>query len=160
MNGPYADHILDSSDVCSNCHRQVRVERVDPVRGGLGGELDSSLERDKQRTEIGYGPADRVSDVKGVFCSCGVEGVHDRIWADDGDVDDEMFRDLLKATIRTLERKDVDIDRQALAAHALQHWRDGDGVDESLSVAVDVAIATTISSSKESDKDRRVVAGD
>lgn len=153
MHGPYADHLLDASDVCSNCLRKTRLERVDPVRGGITRELDSHLERDDRRTEIGYGPADRVSEQKGVFCTCGVEGSFERVWRDE--IGPQQFRRLLKNTMRTLAEKGVSYRRKTMAGTALQEFRnrvDARGtlfpfleagtVDDILSNALGAAIAT------------------
>lgn len=139
MNGPYADHILDASDVCSNCFRRVRVERVDPVRGSLTRELDSHLERNERRTTIGYGPSEAVSESKGTFCECGVEGTHERLW-DPTLVAGEHFRDLVKAAVTTLEEKDVGIKRKETIMYALSHWREHDDVDKALGMALEAGI--------------------
>lgn len=139
MHGPYADHILDASDVCSNCFSKNRLERVDPVRGTIHRELDSHLERDPQRTEIGYGPSEAMSDSKGVFCTCGVEGPFERFW-DPTEVSEERFRDLVKNAIRTLEEKDVEIRRKETIMYALSHWHEHDDVDQALATALDAGI--------------------
>ena len=138
MRGPYADHLLDAADVCSNCLAKNRHERIDPIRG-LGDELDSHYERDEHRTEIGYGPADVVSEQKGVFCQCGVEGSHERIW-DPDDVDREKFKELVKAALRTLAEKDVTIRRRETVRYALSHFDDHVDVDQALANAIDAGI--------------------
>ena len=81
-------------------------------------EYDSGYERNKTTTEIGYGPADSVSQVKGVFCDeCGLESAHERIW-DDADVDAAHLRDLLKNLHATLTAKGFDADARQLARRA------------------------------------------
>ena len=151
MNGPYADHLLDSADVCSNCLRKNRVERIDPVMGdGLGNDLDSHYERDENRTEIGYGPADVVSEQKGVFCSCGVEGAHERIW-DPQDVSREKFRELVKAAIRTLDEKDVTVRRRETVRYALSHFSEHGDVDRALANAIDAGIVAAVASGSRDD---------
>lgn len=141
MDGAYAERILDASDTCANCHRVIRVERVDPTRGGVIREFESHYERHPRNTEIGYGPADTVGEQKGVFCKdCGTEGAHHRIW-DDDNVDAERFRELVQQTIATLEYKGVTLSRQDFAEHALnQRHRQDEDVDTALTKATEAAI--------------------
>jgi len=141
MNGPYSDLILDANDVCNGCLRLVRQERVDPVRAGMTREYEESLERDPRTTEIGYAPADSISEQKGVFCAeCGTESPHTRFWSE-ADLDEEWFRDLLRHLLRTCERKGVALARQPTVAMALQEWRDGACVDDALNRAINYGIA-------------------
>lgn len=141
MQGPYGEHVLDAADVCSNCHSLRAVERQDPSRSGLGGELESSLERHPTQTTVEHAPHRPPTRSKGVFCRCGVEGAHERIWAD-GELEVERFKTLLETTIRTLEQKGVSFDRRAMLAHALQAFKKDDAsVDESLSRGLDAALA-------------------
>ncbi|ELZ05576.1 hypothetical protein [Natrialba aegyptia] len=139
MDGPYAQHLLDASDVCSNCLRKNRVERIDPVRGGLVTELDSHLSRDETRTSVGYGPADCVSEQKGVFCECGVEGAFERLWDPTAVAEDE-FKTLVKAALATLAEKDVTVRRKETVMYALSHYRDHGNVDRALASALDAGI--------------------
>ena len=155
MHGPYADHILDASDVCSNCFSRVRVERLDPARSGLGHELESHLARDPRRTEIGYGPSEAMSDSKGVFCKCGVEGAHERLW-DPTDVDEGQFRALLKAALRSLEHKDVTLRRKEAAMYALSHHREHDDVDRALANALEAGVVAAVASGDDRDQEARV----
>ena len=141
--GVYCDNVLEPMDVCSNCLLVTRVKRVDPVR--VTEKLDSKYQRHNRRTQIGYGPADRASEIKGTFCNCGVEGnrVQDRSW-DSDDVTDAKFRELLKSLLRTLEEKDVTVDRKRVVSTALSAWyRDGD-VDEALSEGVEMGIVASL----------------
>jgi hypothetical protein len=140
MTDAFDEHVNEARDVCRNCFRVRAVERVDPVRG-FGDEFEAHYERRKQTTTVDYAPADRVSEHKGVFCECGVESPRHRIW-DDGDIDDERFRDLLRAMLETLAFKDVTVRRRRTAAYALQSFRDGAGVDEALATALEVGLAT------------------
>jgi hypothetical protein len=155
----YHEHLLDASDVCNSCHRVIRVERQDPTRGGLTREFESHYERHRDHTEIGYGPARSVSDEKGVFCDrCGTESPYDRIWDDaEEDVDDERFRELVQATIRTLEFKGVTLDRTIFAERALQTRRDGDHVDDCLGEATEAAIIAAITQADANQDGRREV---
>lgn len=150
MSDTYDDHLLEARDVCANCLRLVRTERIDPARRGVAREYEQRLERHPQTTTIEYAPADRVADQKGVFCECGVEDhrVQDRIWSDE-DVDDGRFKQLIKSMLRTLTEKGVTIDRQTAAGHALQARRNGADVDEALSTGVDVGLARAITLSDE-----------
>ena len=145
MNGPYAAHILDASDVCSNCLRLVKHERVDPIRGGLSRQLDAHLERDRRRTSVDYGPHECPPRSKGVFCHCGCEGAHERLW-DPTDVDEQRFKALLKAALRTLEEKDVTLRRKETAMYALSHFDDHGDVDKALSVALEAGIVAAVAS--------------
>ena len=43
MNDAYEEHLFDASDVCRNCLRRIRVERVDPVRSGMGVEYEATM---------------------------------------------------------------------------------------------------------------------
>lgn len=156
----YCERVLHAPDVCMNCHRTIRVERVDPTRRGLVEEYESHYERDPQTTQIGYGPARSASNVKGVFCDrCGTEGPNHRIWDDAADrLDDRRFRELIKATIRTLEHKGVSIHRHALVRNALQRRKDGAHVDDCLGRATEDAIVAEVArddaDGADSDKDR------
>ena len=169
----YHEHLLDASDVCNSCHRVIRVERQDPTRGGLTREYETHQERHRDHTVVDYGPADTVGEQQGTFCDrCGTESPWDRYWDDHrtdshevatalgwlDDVDEPAvtacqerevsmpkFRELLKATIRTLESKGVTIDRTTLAREALRRRRDGEHVDDCLGEATEAAIRRAIS---------------
>lgn len=147
MQGPYADHILDASDVCSNCLRVNRLERVDPVRGGLSRELDSHLERHPRRTTIEFGPHECPPQSKGVFCECGVEGAYERLW-DPTDVDEERFKALLKRALRTLEERGVTIKRKETVVYALSHWREYGDVDQALATALEAGLVAAAAGQK------------
>jgi len=154
MNGPYAERLLDAPDVCRNCLRVIRVERVDPTRDGLTREYEEHYERHARNTEIAYGPADTASNAKGVFCDrCGTEGAYDRIWADE-DVDDRRFRELVQQAIATLEWKGVSLSRQDFATHALAHRDKDASVDEALSMAADAAIVAEVASTDSGERKR------
>ena len=147
MDGPYADHLLDAADVCSNCFRRVRLERVDQVRGGLTRQLDSHLERHPRRTSIEFAPHEIPARSKGVFCECGVEGAFERLW-DPTAVDEERFKSLVKAAIRTLAEKDVTIKRKETVMYALSHWREHNDADKALAAALDAGIVAAAASDK------------
>ena len=154
MDGPYAERLLDAPDVCRNCLRIIRVERVDPTRGGVTREFEQHYERHPHNTEIAYGPCDSVSNAKGVFCDrCGTEGAYDRIWTDD-DVGGDRFRELVQQAIATLEWKGVSLSRQDFATHALAHRDEEAGVDEALSKAADAAIVAEAASQTDDDVER------
>lgn len=142
----YNEHLLNAADVCNTCHRVIRVERIEPTREGLAREFESVYERRRETTEIGYGPARSVSEQKGVFCDqCGTESPYDRTWDDaEESISDERFRELVQATIRTLEFKGVTFSREDFACHALQHRLDGAHVDDCLGEATKAAITTAI----------------
>ena len=143
----YHEHVLDAADVCNSCHRVIRVKRLDPTRGGLADEeFEATFERRRQTTEIGYGPADSASNVKGVFCDrCGTESPYDRPWDDAEEaVSDDRFRELIQTTIRTLEYKGVTLHREDFARHALQQRRDDEHVDDCLGAATEAAIVAAV----------------
>ncbi len=155
----YFEHVLQAADVCINCHRVIRLERQAPVRSGLSREFESHYERNQRTTEIGYGPARSVSEHKGVFCDhCGTEGPDDRYWDDTPDdrLTDARVRELIQETIRTLEHKGVSIDRQTLAARALQARRDDEHVDDCLGEAVEAAIHRALTRQEDTRKEAPV----
>lgn len=154
MSEAYQEHILNAADTCSNCLRVIRVERIDPTRDGMVRDFESHFERHRHNTEIAYGPADSVSNVKGVFCDrCGTEGAHERIWRS-GDVDDERFKELAKQAYATLNWKGVALQAQDFAAHALQQRRDGAAVDEALGAATEAAIVASAARDETGRKER------
>ena len=152
----YQEHILNATDVCSNCLRIIRIERVDPTRDGMIRDFESHFERHPHNTEIGYGPADSVSNVKGVFCDrCGTEGAHERIWRSE-DVDDARFEELVKQAIATLDWKGVTLQAQDFAAHALQQRKDDATVDEALGAATEAAIVAQAARTESDPEPERV----
>ena len=152
----YFEHLLQAPDVCINCLRVIRVERVDPARSGLTREFESHYERNQETTEIGYGPSRSASEAKGVFCDhCGTEGPDHRYWDDAGDdrLDDERVRELIQNTIRTLEAKDVTVDRRTLAARALQARENDEHIDDCLGDAIEAAIVAAVTRDDTADPD-------
>ena len=139
----YQEHILDAPDVCSNCLRKNRQDRVDPVRGGLGRELDSHYERDPRRTTVEFAPHEIPARSKGVFCRCGVEGPHDRVWRPEG-VDRDRFKELLMAAVETLERKQVAVDRREMLCQALAAYKAGADVDEALTRGIEQGMPVSV----------------
>lgn len=135
----YQDHILEARDVCGNCHQIIRVERVDPVRGGIKKELDSHYARHQEHTSVEYAPADQVSDIKGVFCECGVENhrLQHRIWSD---VSQTKAATLIKHTAETLTAKSVDYHTRRFVELSLQAVKDGQDIDAAMSDALETAI--------------------
>lgn len=143
---PYEDHYLGARDVCSNCLSLIRVERVDPMRGGITQQLDSHLARRRRSTTVEYAPADAASESKGVFCNCGVESARERIWSAD-DVTEDRFRTLVKNLVRTADNKAITIKRKETIAYALQKFKDGHDADESLATALDAGIVAACADS-------------
>jgi hypothetical protein len=139
------DELVESAEVCRNCLGVVRVERIDPTRGGLARAYERSLERHPTRTSVGYGPAESVSDQKGVWCECGVESPRHRVWTDD-DVDRARFRDLVQQLIRTLEHRELTgrPQRETVAAQAIQARKDGAAVDDALAAGVAAGLAVGV----------------
>jgi hypothetical protein len=145
MEGPYADHILDARDVCSNCFRQIRVERVDPVmsRSGLRHALDSHYSRKRTTTTREYHDSDpNVTHADATFCECGVEGAFERLWTPT-DISRDRFKTLLKHAIQTLSHRGIELSRERkreTVAYALQSFDDGGDADQAFSEAVEMGI--------------------
>lgn len=136
----YQERVLGAPDVCNNCLRVIRVERIDPTRDGLAREYEASFERHRQHTQVDHGPAETVSDQKGVFCThCGTESARDRWWTADS-LTREQFKAYLRHLVGTLEHKDIDAKPKELVAAALQHYDDHDDPDGAFQTGVDVAV--------------------
>jgi hypothetical protein len=153
---PYEEHVLGARDVCSNCLRLIRVERIDPYRSN-DLQAEARLSRRERVTKVGYGPSEQVKDSKGIFCECGVESARHRIW-DGDDVDRERFKDLIRHVIRTLELKRVTLKRTEAAAYALQKFDDGSGVDEALATGIEAGVVAAAAGGHEHDHDVQSVA--
>lgn len=121
MYPPFQEHVLNAPDVCSNCFRTIRRERAHTESRTLRGDVSvtkSAFTRVRQTTSVEYPPGRTATDSIAVFCDCGTESAFDRVWSE-LDIDRDRFRTLIKHLLRTLDRKAVSVDRQALAAHAL-----------------------------------------
>ena len=148
MHEAYQEHILDHTGVCSSCFREIRVERIDPYYSTQA-EAAATLTRKRQTTEIGYGPAESVTDQQGTFCSeCGTESAHERTW-ESVDFHDprgahgyERFRELAQNVMLTLESAGVGIDRHAFATTALARYDAGHGIDHCLGEATEHGIVS------------------
>ena len=144
----FQELVLDASDVCQSCFRRIRVERVDPTRSGMATEDEQRLGRHERNTEIAYGPAESVTEQKGVFCDrCGTESAYDRVWtpADVHDprstLDRDRFKSMSVNCLESLEAKGLSLDRRTFVARALSELDDGWSPDEALSRATDHALA-------------------
>jgi len=150
MHGPYADHILDARDVCSNCFRHVRVERVDPVmsRDGLRHALDSHYSRKQKTTTREYHDSDpAVTHAEATFCQCGVEGTYERLWSPT-DLSRDRFKTLLKQVLRTLSHKGVqftDGRKRETVAYALQSFDHNGDADQAFGEAIEMGIVAQAS---------------
>jgi hypothetical protein len=150
MEGPYADHVLDARDVCSNCFRQIRVERVDPVmsRSGLRHALDSHYSRKRRTTTREHHDSDpNVTHADATFCECGVEGAYERLWSPT-DISRDKFKTLLKRAIQTLSHKGIDLSRERkreTVAYALQSFDDNGDADRAFGEAVEMGIVAQAS---------------
>jgi hypothetical protein len=149
MDGPYADQLLDASDVCKNCFRTIRVERIDPTRNGFAGEYESSFERKKQTTSIEYIPFGYPTQSKTVFCNCGVSSAHHRIWEPD-EISEPQLKKLIKNALRTLASKDVSLKRKETTAYILHWWREAGDVDKAFSRGLEMGIVATAASQTQS----------
>jgi len=150
MTDAYAEHVLEAADVCNNCLRLIRVERVDPVRSGVAREFEATFERERRHTSVEYAPADAISEHKGVFCECGVEGARDRIWSGDT-LPRDRFKTLVKHLLQTLDRKGVTVTPRETAAYALQAYDDDAAPDQALARAVDAGIVAAAASDSDDD---------
>lgn len=124
MEGPYADHILDASDTCSNCHRLTHTDRVDRyMRDQQGGGTFADVHQTprRQATTRDHVPFDPPTDDEVVFCACGVETQHDRVW---DTLTREHFDRLLQELCRTVERKGVTLKRKTLFMVALSQFKE------------------------------------
>jgi len=148
MTEAYAEHVLEARDVCNNCLRLIRVERIDPVRSGVAREFEATYERDRRHTSVEYAPADSISEHKGVFCECGVEGARDRIWSEG--LSRDRFKTLVQHLLRTLERKGVTVKPRETAAYALQAFDDDVAPDQALAQAVDAGIVAAAAQTDDS----------
>jgi len=144
----FAEHVLEAADVCQSCFRRIRTERIEPTRSGVAREFESTYARRKRTTEIDYGPADRVTEQKGVFCDrCGTESAFARTWdvADVHDpavgVDRERFKHLAVNCLQSLTAKGLSLERKTFVAVALSELDGGASVDEALGRATDHALA-------------------
>jgi|GEM_PF-4143611 len=113
------EDILEAGDVCQNCHRRIRSRRVH--RRSRDPASPTSVRRSKYRrrrrsTVVDYGPGDTADESRGVWCHCGAEDAWTRLWET---AHWERVRELIKATIRTLESKGYTVDRDAFALVAL-----------------------------------------
>lgn len=163
MHDAYQEHLLDASDICQSCFRQIRVRRIDPYLS-TDVEAAATLSRKKRNTEIGYGPAESVTDEKGTFCDeCGTESAFDRVWSSvdfhdpELPLDYERFKELAKNAMASLEAKGVDIDRHSFATTALARYQDGHGIDYALGEATEHAIVSAAMDSA-NEREHRVTA--
>jgi hypothetical protein len=138
----YQEHVLNAPDVCSSCFSIVRVEREIPARGWHAAE--TYYARNEQTTSVEHVQAETVSETEQVFCECGVASAFDRVWAD-RDMDRSRFRAMLKRLMHSVERKGLTINRQRMAAHALQAYGRQHTTDDDVQVRivtdVDAALA-------------------
>lgn len=145
MDGVYADLILDSKETCSNCFRTVRVERIDPTREGFAGEFESHYERRRRSTTIEYAPHEYPPRSKGVFCQCGVEGSHERLW-DPTDASDDRLKELIKHGLRSLEHRGVTLRWKKTVGYIIQAFRETNDIDRAFSRGIEKGIAITVAS--------------
>jgi len=143
---PYQEHVLGAADVCSNCFRLIRVERVDPTRSGMGVEYETTFQRRRRTTSVEYAPHEEAKEHKGVFCECGVESARHRIWSAE-DIDMDRFEELTQNLLATLAAKDVSLKQKEAAMYALQKFRDGGGPDQALATGVEAGIVANVAES-------------
>jgi len=148
MNDTYQERVWNAADVCVNCLRVVREERPTPPEWRQRDSIEEAdYSRRRDTTEVAYGPGETVSEHKGIFCECGVEGSFVRVWRDE-DVDADRFRTLLKRLLESLEHKGVTVDRKTMISHALQARRDGADVDEAFSQGIRYGLARAEASAR------------
>ncbi|GAB6863199.1 peptide ABC transporter substrate-binding protein [Haloplanus litoreus] len=117
MHESFQDRILSAVDVCNNCFAVVREQRLKAKRNWEVSR-EAYWSRRNRQTTVEFAPADSVSEQKGIFCDCGVEGSYERIW-DDREIGRDRFKRYIQQIVATLESKGLSVDRQRLAAYAL-----------------------------------------
>ena len=154
MQGPYAEYLLDASDVCQNCFRQTRLEReqthTSTGRSDVSVELSPST-RHPLQTTIEYAPHRLPAQSKGTFCACGVEGCYERLWTPT-DIERERFKDLVKAALRTLDAKGVTLRRKETAMYCLSHFEEHGDADRALANGLDAGIVAAAASDGSGDR--------
>lgn len=133
---------LSSSDVCSNCFKERRVEVAVPRRKWDDLDTVPTESRPAEHTTSEWVPGPPVSKAELRFCSCGAHGAYTRIW-DDDDVDDDRFAELLKAAIMTALAKDYELTRpevEEIASTARRRRRRGDSVNDALAAGFDSVV--------------------
>lgn len=127
--------LLNSSDICSNCFRQSRVDVTADRRRWDDLDEERTESRPAEHTTLDYVPNVPVSQARHRFCSCGAHGAHTRIWEDD-EICRQRFSTLLKSSITTAQAKGVRMTRTELTRlvnTAIHHRRNGDSVNDALS---------------------------
>jgi len=164
MHEKYQEHLRNNAEVCSNCLRRVKVERVDPTRSGMTKEYESHLARHERHTEIGYGPARSVTDQKGVFCTlCGNEHHDDRLWAPEdwhdpeSPLDEDRFHELVRHCYQTLQSIGVSVDRDVFYSVAVKRYREYHDPDYCLGEALETGLVSAAMDSA-NERDHRVTA--
>jgi len=152
----FQELILNDPAVCNNCLGPIRRERAqtqsrDP-RNPTSVEK-SPYTRHERRTSVEHVPGgDGCTQSVAVFCECGVESAFMRLW-DDGDdrcLRMGRFKDLLKRAIRTMEAKEVTLDRATAVRLALHHYREDHDANDALDQAFEAAIETAAATSGQS----------
>jgi len=117
MHESFQERVLSAVDVCNNCFAIVREQRL-KARRNWELSREAYWSRRNRQTTVEFAPADSVSEQKGIFCDCGVEGSYERIW-DDQEIGRDRFKRYIQQIVATLETKGLSVDRQRLAAYAL-----------------------------------------
>ncbi|WP_407344227.1 hypothetical protein [Haloplanus litoreus] len=103
MHESFQDRILSAVDVCNNCFAVVREQRLKAKRNWEVSR-EAYWSRRNRQTTVEFAPADSVSEQKGIFCDCGVEGSYERIW-DDREIGRDRFKRYIQQIVATLESK-------------------------------------------------------
>jgi len=142
MKGPYADHLLDAKDVCSNCFRRIKTDRVSAYLNDDGGgtSLGSHYSRrQRSTTKEHVDSIEEPAHSEMTFCDCGVADAYHREW-DPTDINRPAFKELVKQAITTLEAKGVTLRSKETARYAASHWADHGDVDRALATALESGI--------------------
>jgi len=149
MDGPYNDHILQASDVCSTCHRRTRGEFVSPYHNGTGWQADSAQQPIARRTLIEH--HDSVPEPthdRTVFCDrCGTDDPYVRLW-DPTELSRDDFKHLLRNTLETLAEKGIHLSRERkreTIAYALQTFDDSGDADRAFAESIEMGIVAQAS---------------
>jgi hypothetical protein len=156
MDGPYNDHILQASDVCSTCHRRTRGEFISPYHNGTGWRADSDQQPIARRTVVEH--HDSVPEPthdRTVFCDrCGTDDPYVRLW-DPTEISRDDFKHLLRNTLRTLAEKGVHLSydcKRETISYALLTFDEGGDADRALGRAIEMGVVAQANSDADADE--------
>jgi hypothetical protein len=108
--------------------------------------LESHFERKRRTTSIEFAPHEYPPRSKGVFCQCGVEGSHERLW-DPTDVSEQKIKSLIKNALHSLNQKDVTLKAKETAAYILHCWNETEDADKAFSKGIEMGLVASAAAS-------------